>query len=106
MTAVQSTPARRRNRSAQLLSKLLASNWFTIDELAQALVVDTRAIGRYMSGEIDMPLERQICFAHFLIERVPPFARQGRNLLGQIKASIEFAKATTAVHRDPPMTRF
>src|SRR5437868_12698938 len=100
MADIQGAAPRRRSRSVELLTKLLAANWFTIDEISHALVSDPRTVGRYLSGEIEMPPERQVFFANFLIERVPPFARQGRNLLSQVKAAMEFANSPTKVHRD------
>ena len=105
MTTPHSAPSRRRTRIVQLLTRLLASNWFTVNELADALVVDPRTIGRYVAGEIDIPVERQVCFARFLIERVPAFARHGHNLLGQLAASIEFAHSTTQLHMYAPVAR-
>lgn len=93
------------SRAAALLTKLLAANQFTVEELAEILVVDARVIGQYVSGEVDMPLDRQICFARLLVDRVPPFARHGRNLLSQIAASIEYANSTTELHNYGPVSR-
>jgi hypothetical protein len=101
------TPASqpKRSRTAELLTKLLAAKQFTVEELAEVLVVDARTIGQYVSGEIDMPLDRQICFARLLVDRVPSFARRGRNLLGQIAASIEYANSQTELHNHGPVSR-
>lgn len=106
-TTESQSPARqpKRTRTVQLMTRVLAANWFTVEDLAAALVVDPRTIGCYVSGEISIPLERQVCFARFLIERVPPFARHGRNLLSQISASIEFANSTTKLHDHAPVSR-
>ena len=92
----------RRTRVVQILTRLLASTAYTVDELAAALCVDARTVGRYVSGEIDVPIDRQICLARFLIEREPPLARSGRNMLGQIEAAIKFSQSTTALHNSAP----
>ena len=105
MTNQDAVRQRKRSRCVVLLTKLLAANWLTVNEVAEVLVVDPRTIGRYISGEIEMPVERQVCFARFLVERVPPLARQGRNLLSQIAASIEYANSTTEVHTYAPVAR-
>ena len=97
---------RKRTRCVQLLTKLLAANQVTVNDVANALVVDPREVGRYIAGDIDIPVERQLCFARFLIERVPSLARDGRNLLGQITASIAYANATTERHNYAPIPRF
>ena len=94
--------SRRRTKAVQLLTRVLAANWFTIDELAEALVVDPRTVGRFISGDIEMPVDRQVCFAHFLIERVPALSRNGHNLLGQIAAAIAFRNHSTTVHNSAP----
>ena len=105
MTTPDSSTARRRTRIVQLLTQLLASNWFTVDELADVLVVTPRTIGQYVAGEIEIPVERQVCFARFLIERVPSLSRQGHNLLSQVTASIEFSRSTTRLHMYAPISR-
>ena len=96
--------SRRRTRVVRILTRLLASNWYTVDELAAALCVDTRTLGRYAAGEVDVPIDRQICLSRFLIERVPPLARAGRNMLGQIEATVRFSQSTTALHTSAPVT--
>ena len=85
-----------------LLSKIITSEWFDIQRLARELVVPERTVALYMTGELEMPLERQACLARFLIAHVPQLARTSRNLLGQIQAAAAFATTDTATHSIAP----
>ena len=84
-----------------MLAKVIAAGWFDVRRLAIELVVTENMIALYMSGTVDMPLERQLCLARFLIDHVPPLARIGRNMLGQVQAAIEFRESQTVTHTHP-----
>jgi len=94
--------AQRQGYAATLLAKIIASGWFDIQRIASELVTDERTVGSYVAGTEPMPLERQLCLARFLIERVPPLARQGHNLLGRVRAEAAFARSETVLHRSAP----
>ena len=66
-------------------------------------IFSERTIAQYMSGDLEMPLERQLCLAQFLIDNVPALARTGHNLLGQTRAAIRFNGTETAVHPTAPV---
>ena len=84
-----------------MLAKVVAAGWFDVQRLAAELVVTDNMIGLYMSGAVDMPLERQLCLARFLIDNVPSLARIGRNLLGQVQSAIAFGETQTVTHSHP-----
>ena len=93
----------RRSRAVDLLIKIIASNESDVPRVAAELVVDEQTIDGYMSGEIEMPLDRQLCFARYLIDRIPSQARNGRNLLAQVQAAVQFAQSETVVHPTRPV---
>src|SRR3954469_3394733 len=94
---------RRRSKAVQLLTKIMAAGWFDVQRMASELVVTERTLAQYISGEIDMPLERQLCLAQFLIESVPSLARHGHNLRSQVRSAIQFSGTTTEVHQTAPV---
>jgi hypothetical protein len=96
---------RRRARAVVLLQRILATGSLDVDALAEALVVNRAALHAYLSGTGPVPLERQLCLALFVIERVPEFAREGHRLRAQVAAAIAFNEHATAMHREAP-TRF
>jgi len=77
--------SQKRSRAAQLLSRLSAAQCFDLQTLAGELVVPVAAVEAYLNGTLPIPLDRQLCLALFVIDRVPPFARQGHQLHGQFK---------------------
>lgn len=89
----------RPSRAACLLAKVVAAGWFDVQRLATELVVSESMVGLYVSGAVDMPLERQLCLARFLIDNVPSLSRMGRNLLGQVQSAIAFAGSQTVLHQ-------
>src|SRR2546430_13216840 len=93
----------RQNRATELLRKGLAAGWFDVQRIAGELVVDERTLGLYVSGALPMPLERQLCFALFLIAHVPSQARRGHNLLGRIQAEIRFHSGQTQLPSTAPV---
>ncbi len=86
-----------------MLTKILAAGWFDVTRMATELVVSERTVALYISGELEMPLERQLCLAKFVIDNVPPLRRMGHNLLGQVQSAIAFKQALTATHTTMPM---
>lgn len=92
----------RKGSAVALLTKVVASGLCDADQVAAELVTDGRTVGLYIAGSLPMPTDRQLCFAHFLIERVPSMARHGHNLLSQIKAEVSFARSDTVLHLNAP----
>lgn len=72
-------------RASALLTKLIASGWFDVPDLAAALHVPERALGLYMLGSLEVPVEQQLLLAAVLIEKGPPLSRTGRMLLAQVQ---------------------
>jgi hypothetical protein len=102
--AVQTGP--KLSRAAQLLSRLSGTRWFDLQTLAGELVVSAATVGAYLDGTLPMPLDRQLCLALFVIENVPPLARQGHQLHGQVQAAISFqARAAEGLSASPPRIR-
>ena len=84
-------PARRKEtRAHALLTKVVATGWFDREEIARALVVTPRTLDAFVAGSVAMPLERQLCLALFVIERIPALARQGHQLKGQVAGAMAF----------------
>lgn len=102
MSDETSAGRRKRSKAVQLLTRIVAAGWYDVPRLASELVVSERTIAQYMSGEAEMPLERQLCLAKFLISDVPPLSRHGHNLLSQVRAAIRFNGTDTAVHQTAP----
>ena len=99
--------ARRLPRALVLLRKLVATQTYELDALAEALVVKRSALDSYLSGEVAIPLERQLCLALFAVEHVPSLARLGYQLRGQVAAAIAFQERATTTHlQAPPTARF
>ena len=92
-----------RQKATELLRRGLAAGWFDVPRMAVELVVDERTVGLYVNGAVAMPLERQLCFARFLIAHVPTLSRSGHNLLGQAQAAIRFRGTETQLHSTPPV---
>lgn len=93
----------KKSRAVNLLQKAIAEGKFDVPSIAEALVTDERTIGLYLAGSAPMPLDRQVCFARFLVERVPSLARHGHNLLGQLRAQMSYGGSDNVVHATPPM---
>lgn len=96
----------RRARAFVLLQRILSTGSLDVDALAEALVVSPATLNAYLSGDVPIPLERQLCLALFVIERVPELAREGHRLRAQVAAAIAFHEHATALHREAPTTRF
>ena len=93
---------RRRARAVVLLQRILSTRPLDIDALAEALVVSRSTLHDYLSGNVPVPLERQLCLALFVIERVPELAREGHQLRAQVAAAISFQEHATVTHRHAP----
>ena len=97
---------RRRTLAVVLLQRILSTRPLDVDALAEALVVNRTMMRAFLSGNVPIPLERQLCLALFVIERIPELARQGHQLRAQVTAAIAFQSHATAVHREAPPMRF
>jgi hypothetical protein len=80
------------SRAVALLQRILKESGLDATGIASELIVRPRDLEGYLSGEREMPLERQLCLALFVIDRLPSLAREGYTLRGQAIASIEYAK--------------
>jgi hypothetical protein len=75
-----------------LLAKLVATRWFGGAAIAEALVVPEAMFDDYLAGIADIPLDRQLCLALFVIENVPALARSGHQLRSQVVAAAAFSE--------------
>ena len=98
--------SRRDSAALGLLRKVVATRWFDLDALARALSIPEADINAYLSRTDAIPLDRQLRIAQFVIECVPPFARLGHQLRGQVTAAIAFHARATETHLQPPASRF
>ena len=99
-------PPRIASRALDLLIKVDATGLFDRETLARELVVSPSQLEGFLSGAAPMALERQLCLAQFLIERVPSMARAGHRLKGQVIAAISFNARLTMTHADAPPPPF
>jgi hypothetical protein len=81
----------RRSRARDLLARVRKGGSFTDEQLCTELVLDARQLAMYAEGLEAIPLDRQLCLAAFLIERVPALAADGHSLHAQVKAATTFA---------------
>ena len=101
------TTLRKPSRAVELLRKLDAAGLFDRETLAREIVVSAEQLECFINDSAAMPLDRQLCLAQLVIERVPQLARQGHRLKGQVSAAAAFNARETATHADapPPMFR-
>ena len=97
-----STNDTKAGRAVRLLTRVLATGWFDHEALANELVVTTAALESYVDGRAPMPLDRQMCLATFVIAKLPPLARDGHRLRGQVQAAVAFHTNVTETHLGPP----
>jgi hypothetical protein len=97
---------RRPSRALVLLRKLVATGSCDLDALAEALVIKRRTLDSLLSGSVEIPLERQLCLALFVIEHVPALARLGYQLRGQVIAAMAFQERGPTAHLESPSSRF
>jgi hypothetical protein len=102
ISATESGLSPRDSAALRLLRKVVATRWFRLNALARALSVPEADINAYLSGTDTIPLDRQLRIAQFVIGCVPPFARLGHQLRGQVTAAIAFHARTTETHLQPP----
>ena len=93
---------RPRSTALHLLTKLVATKWFTTEAIAEHLVVSEAELADYLTERTAIPIDRQLCLAAFVIEQVPPLAGLGHRLKGQIRASLAYNAGETETHRGPP----
>jgi hypothetical protein len=91
-----------KSRSGALLKSVIDSGEFTAGDLARELSVATDEVDAFVSGDVVMPLPRQLCLALLLIQKSPRFARRGHALHSQVSAAIAFRDHKTSVHNEPP----
>jgi hypothetical protein len=103
MTTTSGTAKLRPTRASALLAKVLATGLYDQIQIATELAVTPKQVNGYLSGRIDMPLERQLCLALLVVEKIPTLARAGHILHGQVKAAIAFHGHSTAVHQTAPL---
>lgn len=89
----------------RLLQRVLATQWFAPDAVARALVISDVALRTYLSGSRPIPLDRQLCLAQFVIECMPPLARAGHRLRGQVAAAMAYESGATQTHGHAPPSR-
>jgi hypothetical protein len=95
-----------RSRARDLLVKLAKSGSFTEADLCSELVVSARQLILFSEGLEAIPLDRQLCLAAFLIERVPALAGSGYALRSQVKAAMAFECRETSTHASAPPLKF
>ncbi|HWC55793.1 MAG TPA: hypothetical protein VG434_02365 [Sphingomicrobium sp.] len=70
-----------------------------------SVVVSRAVLDAYIDGKLAMPLDRQLCLALFVIEKVPRLARIGHQLRGQVAAAIAYDERATETHTFPPPSK-
>ena len=98
--------SRPQTRSTQLLQRVLHENALERETLVQELLITPRALDAFLDGRRVMPLDRQLCLALLVIDRVPALARHGHALRAQVAAAIAYQSQVTATHEDYPSSRF
>lgn len=93
-----------KSRSGALLRSVIGSGPFTADDMARELTSSRDQIESYVSGDAVMPLDRQLCLALIVIDKVPRLARRGHTLRAQVAAAMAFREKETATHSEPPST--
>ena len=93
---------RRPPRALELLRKVLATGSVDSDRLVQAFVVSRETFESYLSEDVLIPLDRQLCLALFVIEHLPGLSREGHRLRGQVAAAIAFEQHDTQTHLQAP----
>src|SRR4051812_4851788 len=92
----------RRSRAVHLLREIVDSCNVAPSRIARRLDVTDEVLQAFISGDRDMPLDRQLTLAKFIIAEVPTRAGQGHNLLGQLKAAKAYKEQRTATHLTTP----
>jgi hypothetical protein len=92
--------------ATRLLAKVVATRWFEKEDLAVALSVTVPIIDAYVACELPMSPDRQLRLAAFVIKKVPPLARMGRRLRGQVSAAMMYESGQTRTHLTGPVSPF
>ena len=79
------------SRAVRFVRQLVETHQFDPESLARELVISPSQLDAYMSGTLEMPLDRQLCLALLLIEQVPSLRRHGYALRGQVIAATTYA---------------
>ena len=96
----------RRSRAVRLLEKVLALDALSAEELESTLSITAEQLVAFRSGEEPVPLERQLCLALVVLERVPALTRDARGLQAQVRAEISMLSRQTKTHSTAPVSRF
>ena len=88
-----------------MLERVLDENGMSAADLAGALVVPPETLEAYRDGRVPMPLERQLCLALLVIERLPALARHAHRLRGQVLAEVAFHGRATKTHMVAPVSK-
>ncbi|MEO7086249.1 MAG: hypothetical protein ABI442_11100 [Gemmatimonadaceae bacterium] len=101
------TTRRSTGRAIELLRKVDGCGVFDRATLAREMVITPDDLESFLNDSATMPLDRQLCLAQLVIERVPALSRAGHRLKGQVSAALAFNARVTETHADspPPMYR-
>jgi hypothetical protein len=105
--AQQTEPARDRRKTSSGLLLHRAVKTLGVDVVADALGLSPAVLQRLDAVEKPMNLEQQRTLALAVLvlsDRHPELRRRALALLGQVRASVEFAMGTTERHGGPPPT--
>jgi hypothetical protein len=92
-----------KSRSGDLLRRIIALGGSPADDVRRELGMTPDDFDAIVTGTRVMSLPHQLCFAAFLIERVPALARPARTLRQQALAAMEYGNGTTATHASQPL---
>lgn len=107
MTDTGRKKAPKLSSAARILVRFLELAAFPREHVAEFLVVPPQMIDQFASGELAIPLDRQMALATLLIERVPELSRDGHRLRAQVEAAISYEAGTTQTHsNDSRRTNF
>ena len=92
-----------KSRSGDLLRRVIALPDMHAADVRRELGMTTDDFDQLVAGTRVMSLPHQLCFAAFLIERVPSLARAGRTLRHQALAAMEYGSGATTTHGSQPL---
>ena len=92
-----------KSRSGDLLRRFIALPGTHAADVRRELGMSTDDFDQLVAGSRVMSLPHQLCFAAFLIERVPALARAGCTLRHQALAAMEYGSGATATHGSQPL---
>lgn len=103
LASAQPGAAVAKSRSGELLQRVIGLGHVEGEELRQVLGLATDDFAQIAAGKRVMSLPHQLCFATFLIERVPALSRAARTLRNQALAAMEYGSGTTTTHGSQPL---